>query len=205
MKYNTGILMKYNPGCDGVTIAKEKMQPRTVTVLESVILETTQWSCPSFPSSLIPVLTWDFTALETLLHCRVPQGLWSTPSFSQHFHNCWVFYFTFCIFLLIQCIYWDFCSTLPFSTPSQNSMKYCSCNNINPRWELFESPVPHLLMASAITGSCYLSFIHFLFQGISNENQHNPSHKQYLNLTCLTLVFHKSHRIQKWFIWALKS
>lgn len=24
MKYNTGILMKYNPGCDGVTIAKEK-------------------------------------------------------------------------------------------------------------------------------------------------------------------------------------
>lgn len=42
MKYNTGILMKYNPGCDGVTIAKEKMQPRTVTVLESVILETAQ-------------------------------------------------------------------------------------------------------------------------------------------------------------------
>lgn len=27
MKHNTGILMKYNPGCDRVTIAKETMQP----------------------------------------------------------------------------------------------------------------------------------------------------------------------------------
>lgn len=60
------------------------------------------------------------------------------------------------------------------SPPSQKPMKYCSFKNRNPRWELLESPVPHLLMTSGLTGGCYLSFIHFLFQGMSNENHHNP-------------------------------
>lgn len=48
MKYNTGILMKYSPGCDRVTIAKETMQ---------------------FPYFSI---TWDFTALAALLYWGVP-------------------------------------------------------------------------------------------------------------------------------------
>lgn len=37
-------------------------------------------------------------------------------------------------------------------------MKYCSFENVNPRRELFESLVPHLLMASGVTGGCYPPF-----------------------------------------------
>lgn len=123
-------------------------------------------AAPASPSSLIPILPGISLLWQHSCTVGSHQSLWSTPSFPHHFHNCWGFYFAFrfsCSSRASIGISVQFC--LSFSSPSQNPMKYCSSKNINPRWELFESPVPHL---------CYnwelLSFIYSFFI---------PGHKQW--------------------------
>lgn len=156
--------MKYSPGCDksyyckGINTGKSLWRAD----LEPVLLKTTQWSCPSFPNSLIPVLPGISLFWQHSCTTGSHQGIWCTPSFPQHLiiaeDSTSHFVFS-CLFSSSVGISVQFC--LSFSSPSQNLMKYCSSKNINPRRELFESPVPHLCCNWEL-----LSFIYsFLISG----------------------------------------